>query len=206
MPARDNILDRIRIARTNRTSKKIIAPDSESPIYHSPSFPLEEWFKQNLENLGGEVFIIDNINEVANSINDILSIEEKENIFCIDNTIYQQLKDTLPLKSELADFAGVKVSITACEALIAHLGSVLTCSKTGSGRRMNIFPETHIVLANKLQIVPYLNDALEYLETKYRDNAPSQITNITGPSRTADIEKTLVMGMHGPKRLIVYIL
>jgi len=95
--------------------------------------------------------------------------------------------------------------LTGCEFLVAHLGSVLISSAQISGRRLNVFPETHIVVANEVQIVDFLDNALEKLQEKYKNKLPSLISNITGPSRTADIEKTLVMGMHGPKTLIVII-
>lgn len=103
------------------------------------------------------------------------------------------------------DLQNVKVGITTCESLVAHLGSILVSSALPSGRRMNVFPETHIVIAHKEQIVSYLDDALLQLEKKYPNQLPSSITNITGPSRTADIEKTLVMGMHGPRKLFVFL-
>jgi L-lactate dehydrogenase complex protein LldG len=89
--------------------------------------------------------------------------------------------------------------------LVAHLGSVLVSSAQISGRRLNVFPETHIVVADQSQLTDYLDSALEKLQNKYKNELPSLISNITGPSRTADIEKTLVMGMHGPKTLIVII-
>ena len=69
---------------------------------------------------------------------------------------------------------------------------------------MFAFPESHIVIANVSQVVPELRDALSGIKKKYAGNFPSQITTITGPSRTADIEKTLVMGAHGPKELYVF--
>jgi L-lactate dehydrogenase complex protein LldG len=68
---------------------------------------------------------------------------------------------------------------------------------------LHVFPETHIVVAHQNQVAVYLDEALGLLEKKYPNGLPSSITNITGPSRTADIEKTLVMGMHGPKNLYV---
>jgi len=63
-----------------------------------------------------------------------------------------------------------------------------------SGRRLNVFPETHIVIAHKSQLTDFLDQAIENLQIKYKNKLPSLISNITGPSRTADIEKTLVNG------------
>jgi len=62
------------------------------------------------------------------------------------------------------------------------------------------------VLAYTSQLVPDLKDGFALLKQKYGDNMPSMISNVTGPSRTADIEKTLVLGAHGPKELFVFLL
>jgi L-lactate dehydrogenase complex protein LldG len=64
----------------------------------------------------------------------------------------------------------------------------------------------HIVVAYTSQIVTDLKDGFKLLKDKYGGNIPSMITNVTGPSRTADIEKTLVLGAHGPKELFVFLL
>jgi len=81
----------------------------------------------------------------------------------------------------------------------------LVSSATESGRQMNVFPPVHIVLAHVSQLVDYLTDALVALQEKYGTELPSAISTITGPSRTADIEKTLVLGAHGPKEFIVFL-
>ena len=63
-----------------------------------------------------------------------------------------------------------------------------------------------MVIAYASQLVLELKDAFKLLKTKYGEKLPTLISNITGPSRTADIEKTLVLGAHGPKELIVFLL
>jgi L-lactate dehydrogenase complex protein LldG len=59
------------------------------------------------------------------------------------------------------------------------------------------------VLARRDQMVPDLPAAFELLKSEYGENIPSMISFITGPSRTADIERTIVLGAHGPKKLTV---
>lgn len=71
---------------------------------------------------------------------------------------------------------------------------------------MNVFPASHIVFAHTNQIVLDIKDAMRGLKEKYPNGLPSMISLITGPSRTADIEKTLVMGAHGPEELYVFLL
>jgi L-lactate dehydrogenase complex protein LldG len=75
-----------------------------------------------------------------------------------------------------------------------------------AGRRLSIYPPVHIVLAYTSQIVLDLKDGFKLLKTRYGNQLPSMITTVTGPSRTADIEKTLVKGAHGPKELFVFLL
>ena len=92
-----------------------------------------------------------------------------------------------------------------CEALIARNGSVMVSNQNAAGRRLSIFPHHHIVIARPGQMVLDLKDAFAVLKNKYGSQIPSMISTITGPSRTADIEKTLVLGAHGPKELFVFL-
>jgi L-lactate dehydrogenase complex protein LldG len=99
-----------------------------------------------------------------------------------------------------------QVGMTTCESLVARLGSIMVSTGQMAGRQIFIYPEIHIVLAYASQLVGDLKDAIVKLRKKYEQKMPSMVTLITGPSRTADIEKTLVMGAHGPKELYVFLL
>lgn len=203
MSSRDNILNRLKTARENRPAVELSTPDFESPIYLEPKGSLADWFRENLELLGGKVLRPKNLNEAVCLLSDLQQQESWERIFCADTQLQKAIGSKIAVQSEADDFLKLQVGVTPCEFLVAHLGSVMVSSAGDSGRRLHVFPETHIVVAHQHQLVRYLDDALEAIRTKYRGALPSSITNITGPSRTADIEKTLVMGMHGPKKLIV---
>ena len=94
--------------------------------------------------------------------------------------------------------------ITECDALIVQTGSVMLTSRSAGGRALSVLPPHHVVLARRDQLVPDLPAAFELLKMQYGENYPSMISFITGPSRTGDIEKVLVLGAHGPKRLAVF--
>ena len=111
----------------------------------------------------------------------------------------------MDLKTGFENIKEMQVGITTCEYLVARLGSILVSSASGSGRRMNVFPPVHIVIADTSQLVYDIKDALRQVQNKYKPGFPSMISLITGPSRTADIEKTLVMGAHGPKEVYVFL-
>lgn len=93
--------------------------------------------------------------------------------------------------------------LTACETLVAQTGSILVSSGTCGGRALSILPHVHVVVATLDQIVPTLGDAFQVVRNRYAGHLPSMLSFITGPSRTGDIERILVLGAHGPKELIV---
>ncbi|MGV3531539.1 MAG: LutC/YkgG family protein [Chthoniobacteraceae bacterium] len=93
--------------------------------------------------------------------------------------------------------------ITECEALVAQIGSVCVTAKSSGGRALSVLPPHHVVVARRSQMVRDLSAAYEHLAAKYSGNYPSFVGFITGPSRTGDIERILVLGAHGPKRLTV---
>lgn len=92
--------------------------------------------------------------------------------------------------------------ITGCELLVAQTGSILVSSATG-GRALSILPHVHVVVATIDQIVATLADALHHMRQRHDGRLPSMLSFITGPSRTGDIERILVLGAHGPKELVV---
>jgi L-lactate dehydrogenase complex protein LldG len=93
--------------------------------------------------------------------------------------------------------------ITACDALVAQTGSVLVTSRSAGGRALSVLPPHHVVLAQREQLVADLPAAFALLQKKYTPDFPSMISFITGPSRTGDIERILVLGAHGPKKLTI---
>lgn len=93
--------------------------------------------------------------------------------------------------------------ISECDALIAQTGSVLLTSRSGGGRALSVLPEHHVVLARRAQLLADLPEAYELLHQRYGGGWPSLMTFITGPSRTGDIERILVLGAHGPKKLTI---
>ena len=94
--------------------------------------------------------------------------------------------------------------ITECDALVARTGSVLVTARSAGGRAISALPPHHVVLARRSQLIPGLPEAYALLRKKYAPNFPSFISIITGPSRTGDIERILVLGAHGPKKLTIF--
>lgn len=93
--------------------------------------------------------------------------------------------------------------LTECECLVAQTGSVCVTALSSGGRTLSVLPPHHVVIARRHQLVPDLTAAFELLAQKYAPNYPSFMSFISGPSRTGDIERILVLGAHGPRKLTV---
>jgi L-lactate dehydrogenase complex protein LldG len=105
-----------------------------------------------------------------------------------------------------ADLEQCDAAITGCDALVSQTGSVLVSNPSAGGRALSVLPPHHIVIAQRSQMVPDLASALQLIRKIYAPNWPSFLSFITGPSRTGDIERILVLGAHGPKKLTIFLL
>jgi len=179
----------------------------EAPLYEPYNDYLEVLFAEQLTAAAGKFIFCEN--EIAFIENLLLLADEKSwrKIYCWEKSLQEVLsRYEFPFYSTDTDFLQAEAGITLCEALIARNGSVLLSNGSPAGRRLSIYPHCHIVLAYTSQLVLDLKDGFKLLKDKYQEKLPSMISNVTGPSRTADIEKTLVLGAHGPKELIVFLL
>lgn len=99
--------------------------------------------------------------------------------------------------------AACEVGFTRALALVAQTGSVLVTPAHAGGRAASVLPPHHVVLATAADLVADLPEAYDRLVAAHPDGLPSFASLITGPSRTGDVERILVLGAHGPKRLTV---
>lgn len=204
--SREEILNRIAAVRPKRIAAIDIQPSENEKIY-KPILPdAISCFKSELEAINGQCILCEDESDQFLKIIDFLKSKDLPTIFCRDSNIIKQLsKAGISTTNNPADFENMQAGITTCEFLVARTGSVIVSSAGESGRQMNVFPPIHIVIAKASQLVDFLTDALVAMQTKYGKELPSTLSTITGPSRTADIEKTLVLGAHGPKEFIVFL-
>lgn len=179
----------------------------DTPIYEEYNDHLDILFAEQLTTVSGNFVFCENDIQLIENLLHLAEEKGWRKIYCWEPGL-QKLLSTyeFPFYSTDTDFLNADVGITACEALVARNGSIMVSNGTEAGRRLSIYPHVHIVIAHTSQLVLDLKDAFKLLKDKYGENLPSMISNITGPSRTADIEKTLVLGAHGPKELYVFLL
>jgi len=177
--ARENILARVRAA-LRVTAPPPAAPTGQ-PVFPPVADPVAR-FTQELTAVKGE--LVASLPEFLNS--------------------FRLIASSVDLVPGNASVREAELGVTGCECLIAQTGSVVVSTRTSGGRAMAVWPPAHLVIARREQVVPDLAAALALLQHRYAGHWPSQLSWVTGPSRTSDIEKTLVLGAHGPKRLAVY--
>ncbi|MNK23642.1 Lactate utilization protein C [compost metagenome] len=179
----------------------------ETPLYKDEDELVDIVFVRELTAAGGKFLYCDG--EIG-LIENLISLTEEnsiKNIYAWEQGVQNLLSPYgFPFLKTAEDFESANASITSCEALVARNGSVMVSNANASGRRLSIYPPIHIVIAKASQLVWDLKDALAYMQKRYGQEIPTMISTITGPSRTADIEKRLVLGAHGPKELYVLLL
>lgn len=205
--ARENVLKNIRNASLIKVGNLYSDVNLEAKIYaESEEEDLLIRFAKELTQIGGSFVYCSNENEFFSEIGILINTRGLKSIFTLDTKIKELLeRGGIKVDSSQENIGASPVIMTGCENIVARLGSVTISSKQMSGRLANFIPDVHIVVAYPNQVVSTVKDSIEFLKTKY-NLLPSMISFITGPSRTADIEKTLVMGAHGPRELIVFIL
>ena len=204
--SKEKLLKKIRKALLEKRDNPY--PNLEDMPFYAPNDELTEvLFAEQFTAISGQfVFCEDEVDFIEN----LLELAEERNwrkIYCWEPALQRILeKFEYPFFETDKDFEQADVGFTLCEALIARNGSILVSNGNMAGRRLSIYPPVHIVLAYTTQLVLDLKDGFRLIKSKYNNNLPSMISTITGPSRTADIEKTLVLGAHGPKELFVFLL
>ncbi len=103
------------------------------------------------------------------------------------------------------DLTDCDAAITLCSHLVARTGTIVLTSKDLSGRTSSVYAPIHICIAYADQLVYDISDSLVNFKD-HPETFPSMISFATGPSRTADIEKTLVVGIHGPKEVYCFLI
>jgi L-lactate dehydrogenase complex protein LldG len=206
--SKEKMLKKVRKALLERRDNPY--PNLEDqPLYEQPAEDeiLEVIFAEEFIAAAGQFMFCE---DEIQFIESLLNLAEERNwhkIYCWEPQL-QKILDLYgyPFYETDKDFEQAEVGFTLCDALVARNGSIMLTNAGMAGRRLSIYPSVHIVLAYTSQLVLDLKDGFKLINEKYTRRLPSMITTITGPSRTADIEKTLVLGAHGPKELFVFLL
>jgi L-lactate dehydrogenase complex protein LldG len=180
--------------------------ESMDQIFEKSDLTPEEVFANEFIRLGGKFVFCENEHELLENINALYDNRGWNDLLCSSPRLLEIFHNNKLDFVNAADpkDATAEACITECEALVCRTGSILVSSGEHLGRTAPVFYPVHIIVAYSSQVVDDLQDGINLLKKKYGNNLPSMINLNTGPSRTADIEKTLVVGVHGPGEVFCF--
>lgn len=204
--ARERILARVRAALREPAPKHASAAASERIFAPIPN-PLERFQNECAKN-STECLVVPDMASAVVSVEEIVASLPPGEVFLQDAPSLRGFARPWPRgravrwSTEGRPAEASQATITLAEALVAQTGSVFVSAACG-GRGASVVAPVHIVVAQAAQLVPDLETAFAKLRERNAFAQNSFLCLITGSSRTADIEKIIVMGAHGPRRLVV---
>jgi L-lactate dehydrogenase complex protein LldG len=169
-----------------------------------------EHFRKASVELKTDFHLVNSLDEARHTLTEICATEKWQRAATHAGKLTDALCPSLKLpllrtdrSYDMNELEQCDVGIGECDALVAQTGSIVVNSRSSGGRALSCLPPHHVVLARRDQLVRDLFAAFALVKQKFADTAPSMISVITGPSRTGDIERILVLGAHGPKKLTV---
>jgi L-lactate dehydrogenase complex protein LldG len=200
MNAREEIFNRIKGKAVSKDIHPAWKPENDRK-------DLAEKFANALTHVDGEVYLVGSLNQGVGKVRELLSqLETSKVVIAQDIAVHlAPLKGPSwyivgKSKEDLRDFcASADAGLTGAEAALAETGSVVIKSGSQTSRIASLLPPVHIALVPTSLIFPSIFEWKDSLSSEM----PAQMVIISGPSKTADIEQTLSVGVHGPKRFIV---
>lgn len=225
MTNRDKFLNKIKSSLPQSLLPEA-RPEHPGPFQgysYNPNTPADELvnnFKQELEALSGHAHILEDIEEAADKILEILETHQAGRIIAWDdaslglsglqNALSEAgitiVADALPQaerQPHLAEMDDVLVGLTGAHGGLADTGAIALISGPNRGRLTSLLPPVHIALLPKTRLYPSI--AAFLAANPNATDEGSNLVFIAGPSRTGDIEMTLSMGVHGPGEVHVII-
>jgi len=204
--AKENILRKIKKALETPVPLPFSALNPINPIYPAPSDDLKTIFTTVFTSLLGKLQWFGDAEKMVQQFLMVAAANRWKEIYCAEPALCNIFAVHGFTGFSEKNIADVDVAITSCEALVARTGTIVFSSSLPEGRTASVYAPIHVCIAYNHQLVYDNSDAMQLLHTKYSSQLPSMLCFATGPSRTADIEKTLVVGVHGPKEVFCFII
>jgi L-lactate dehydrogenase complex protein LldG len=199
--AKENILKKIRQGLSHPVPLPFPKSEGNNSVFLPADDDLEVVFAREFTKLLGKFAYCANEEDMKKQVEQLIAEKQWDKVYCVED----KLKNLLNHTSNNSTLSDCDASITSCEYLIARTGTIAITSASQSGRTVSVYAPIHICIAYTNQLVYDVKDALQPFKDQSKTSLPSLITLATGPSRTADIEKTLVVGVHGPKEVYVFL-
>ena len=202
--ARNKILQKIKQALKSPVPVPFPDQVADTPIFIPTEQELAIDFAQKFTELLGKFVYCADEGELVNQLASLIKAHKWEKIYSRETGWLDDMSEYQFDPVTTDDLAECDAAITLCDHLVARTGTIVLSSQQLSGRTESVYAPIHICVAYTHQLVYDISDSLALFK-KESDHIPSMITYATGPSRTADIEKTLVVGIHGPKEVFCFL-
>jgi L-lactate dehydrogenase complex protein LldG len=203
-PAKENILKKIRQALSNPVPLPFPNSEGSQSVFTPASDDHAIVFAEEFTNLQGKFAFCQDEKDLLLQLHLLFTAKAWTKFYAKETAMLSLLKQ---MQIEpWTDLESCDVSLTGCEYLVARTGSIVLSSAQQNGRTTSVYAPIHICIAYNSQLVYDVKDALQTVKEKYTGKLPSFLTFASGPSRTADIEKTLVTGVHGPKEVFCFLI
>jgi len=203
---REKVLKKIRAALISKTPNPYPNLDFDSPVFRMNDDVPELIFARAFRESGGNFVFCSDMLEFAEKLLLLAQDNRWKGLVCAEPNLFDFLQQCeFPVVSDMNAVAGGSVAVTTCECLVARTGSIMVSSAQAGGRSMPLFAPAHVVVAFPNQLVDDLKDAFHFMQSKYKEQQPSSVTFITGPSRTADIGNETVIGAQGPREVYLFL-
>jgi len=197
-PAKENILKRVRNALSQSVQLPFPNSEGNNAVFRTENEGLELKFAEEFARLQGKFIYCTGKQELTENVAALAEHKEWNHVYCQTPALLNAFKlGAMPFINK-GNMHEAAAAITDCEYLVARTGTIVLSAAQPSGRALPVYTPVHLVIAYTHQLVFDLKDAINRLKDRYGGALPSAISFATGPSRTADIEKTLVVGVHGP--------
>jgi L-lactate dehydrogenase complex protein LldG len=203
--ARENILRKIKQALAQPVPVPFPASEGAQSIFAPSTQENAILFAENFSKLQGRFSFCADEKELNDQLQALISVRGWTKLYCRETAMQDDLSNAGFSTIYTDDLNNCDAAITGCEALVARTGSIILSSAQQSGRTVSVYAPVHICIARSHQLVFDIADGLQQIREGYAQQFPSLVTLATGPSRTADIEKTLVVGVHGPKEVFCFL-
>ncbi|MFA6609108.1 MAG: LUD domain-containing protein, partial [Candidatus Paceibacterota bacterium] len=197
--ARENILNKIKQALGKPVPVPFAAAETGGSVFLPQKQELEIEFAENFSKLEGRFSFCTDEQELVKQLQTLAASRKWTKIYSRETAVQDTLAKAGWDMPYTDDLNHCDAAVTGCESLIARTGSIVMSSVQPSGRTVSVYAPVHICIAYTKQLVYDIGESLQQIREGYGQQFPSLVTLATGPSRTADIEKTLVTGVHGPK-------
>ncbi len=203
---KERMLKQIRKALIEKTDNPYPRLEETGPIFKQSDELLEIQFAQEFSKINGQFLFCEDKEQCISDLQQLVVERKWTELYCWENSLAWLSNRMSDVQQTDVNFEQANVGITTCDALVARTGSIIITNASEAGRRLSIYPHIHVVIAYTSQLCADIGDALTIVQNRYNDKLPSMISTTTGPSRTADIEKTLVLGAHGPREIFVMLI